>query len=234
MKLPQRIRRTGLAASLLALIAAATAPTNALAQANVDVNITIGNGITLLYYYSVLDITIDTTSLATLLTSGCALNSIPGPPIVSSYNCNRGNGGTPAMSATGSAVTATFAAPAPAAGGVDLTAVPLILANVWSVRAVGGNSTSTAVQVARGADNTLVNGAASIAINNSYGIAVGPTATLTGASPQVTTPAFADPGLATPVNGSVALSLNLSGATLSGAYSSTSGNVNYVLSVTGT
>ena len=80
----------------VALASAACFPSSVFAQANVDVNITISNGITILYYYSTLDITLNAGTLAGLLTTGCAAGSI-----ADTYYCNRGNPG---------GVTATAAA----------------------------------------------------------------------------------------------------------------------------
>jgi hypothetical protein len=218
---------------MLALLAAAAAPNSAFAQANVDVNITMGNGITILYYYSVLDITLSTTTIGSLLTADCTSFTTGGATPTQAFYCNRGNGGANTVTATAGTVTAAFTAPTSAAGSVNLAAVPLVLSNVWAVRAVGGGAATTTVQITRGADTVLNNGAsATIGINNNVGIATGATAALTGASPQATT--FTDPGLATALSGSVALSLDLSNASATGVYSSTSGNVNYVLTVTGT
>lgn len=210
----------------LALATAACFPSSAFAQANVDVNITISNGITILYYYSQLDITLNATTLAGLLTTGCT----PGT-LADTYNCDRGNPGGVTATATAGTLTASFTGPTGPAG-LNTAAVPLVLSNVWSVRAVGGSSANTTVQISRGANNTLNNGAAAILINDRYGINTGATAALTGASPQTAT--FPDPGLGGLTTGSVSLELDLTNATATGAYSSTAGNVNYVLTVTAT
>lgn len=216
-------RRLGCAALVAAGVAAF--PSAAFAQANVDVNITISNGITILYYYSALDINLNSTTLASLLTTGCTAGTLAG-----TFNCDAGAAGPVTATAAGGVVTASFAGPG--GGSINTSAVPLVLSNVWSVRAVGGNSANTTVQISRGADNSLVNGTSSIAINDNYGIATGATTGLGGASPQTVT--FADPGLGGLVTGSVALSLNLTNATATGTYSSAPGNVNYVLTVTNT
>lgn len=216
-------RRVGCAALVAAGVAAF--PSSAFAQANVDVNITISNGITILYYYSALDINLDSTTLANLLTTGCTAGSVAG-----TWNCDAGAAGPVTATAAGGVVTASFAGPG--GGTLNTAAVPLVLSNVWSVRAVGGNSANTTVQISRGADNSLVNGGSSIVINDNYGIATGATATLAGASPRNVQ--FPDPGLGGLVTGSVALSLNLTNATATGTYSSAPGNVNYVLTVTNT
>ncbi|WP_386070857.1 hypothetical protein ACFJIW_09395 [Tahibacter sp. UC22_41] len=210
----------------LALASAACFPSGAFAQANVDVNITISNGITILYYYSALDITLNSASLAGLLTTGCTAGAL-----ADTYYCNRGNPGGVTATAAAGTLTASFTGPT-GPGGLNTAAVPLVLSNVWSVRAVGGSSANTTVQISRGANNTLNNGTASIGINDNYGIATGATAALTGASPQAAT--FADPGLGGLTTGSVVLELDLTNATTTGAYSSTAGNVNYVLTVTAT
>lgn len=216
-------RRLGCAALVAAGVAAF--PSSAFAQATVDVNITISNGITILYYYSALDINLDSTTLGSLLTTGCTAGTVAG-----TFNCDAGAAGPVTATAAGGVVTASFTGPG--GGTLNTAAVPLVLSNVWSVRAVGGNSANTTVQISRGADNSLVNGGASILINDNYGIATGATATLLGASPRNVQ--FPDPGLGGLVTGSVALSLNLTNATATGPYSSTSGNANYVLTVTNT
>ncbi|MBL8301057.1 MAG: hypothetical protein JNN30_22165 [Rhodanobacteraceae bacterium] len=210
----------------LALASVACFPSGVFAQANVDVNITIGNGITILYYYSTLNITLNASALAGLLTSGCTAGTV-----ADTYYCDRGTPAGVTATAAGGTFTASFTGPT-GPGTLNTAAIPLVLSNVWSVRAVGGASANTTVQISRGANNTLNNGAASIGINDNYGIATGATATLSGASPQSAT--FADPGLGALTTGSVVLELDLTNATATGAYSSTAGNVNYVLTITAT
>ena len=214
----------------LALATAAVFPSGAFAQAqgSVDVDITLNNGITILYYYSSVDVNISLTDLfgtpagctAVSDTRACAL-----APPAAAVNAN----------VLGSELVANFSIN-PAALSINPGAVPLVLQNLWAVRAVGGSAATTTVAITAGTSTTL-NGPASSSIGMSnfrvqtpaFGAApaAGP-----GASVQ-----FPDPGLVNARPGDVRMDLNLTAATSLGDYSTT-GNLasnadsNFTLSVT--
>ncbi len=201
----QFLRRTGLAAAL-ALSLAVSMPA-AQAQVAVDVNITL-DGIVILYYYDVINVSIDSAALSGLFgVGGC------GGTVTAGIACAQGTHSGAAAYAAGqlNVANAPFAAtPAPGAAPAN---VPLFLENVWAVRAIANAGQNVQVSVVAGAD-PLVNGAAQI--------------TFTGAS--VAPASFAPPGLVNPQYGSVTLGLNLTGATAAGTYSSASGT-DYTLNV---
>lgn len=185
------------------------------AQVEVDVDITLG-GLTILYYYNQLDVTIPAAAFAGLIDS-CT-------PITNGQGCSEGAASALTATADGVGFTAD-AAIAPDTGALNLSAVPLDLDNVWAVRAVGGSSANTELTFAVGAGATLVNaGGGNIQVNSALGyVAAAPAATVS----------FSDPGLVTPTNGGVRLVLNLTNATSSGEYSGAS-NATYTISISGT
>lgn len=214
----------------LALASAAAFPSGAFAQAqgSVDVDITLNNGITILYYYSSVDVNISLTDLfgapagctSVADTRACAL-----APPVSAANAN----------VVGGELVANFSIN-PGALSINASAVPLVLQNLWAVRAVGGTAATTTVAVAAGPSTTL-NGpsGSSIGMSNfrvqtaAFGAApaVGP-----GASVQ-----FPDPGLVNARPGDVRIDLNLAAATALGDYSTTgtlatNADSNFTLTVT--
>lgn len=204
MKL-ETLRRSTVAAAL-ALSMAAVAP-SAQAQVAVDVNINL-EGIVILYYYDVINVTIDAAALGGLFGLGSCSGSV-----TAGVACSQSDRTGTATFAGGqlNLPNAPFAAtPAP---GTPPANVPLFLENVWAVRAIANAGQQVQVSVAAGAD-PLLNGAAQI--------------TLTGAS--VSPASFAPPGLVNPQYGSVTLGLNLTGATAAGVYSSASGT-DYTLNV---
>lgn len=186
-------------------------------NADVKLNITL-NPITILYYYSTVNVTIPSAVLADFL---CATS----PTIynTSAGNCDRGASAALIATKTGGTVQADGAITAPA---FNTAAIPLVLQNVWSVRALGGSTGNTTVQITAGAGINLVSGAASIGLSNfkvqSLPVVAGGTVT------------FADPGLGTARSGDVTLDLNLTNASVAGTYSSGVGVVNYVLTISGT
>lgn len=214
----------------IALASAACFPSAVLAQAqgSVDVDITLNNGITILYYYSSVDVNISLTDLfgapagCTVAgdTRACAIAPLASPVTA-----------TPLAGE----LVANFAIN-PAALSINPGAVPLVLQNLWAVRAVGGSANTTTVAIAAGPSTTL-NGPAGSTIGMSnfrvqtpaFGAsaAVGP-----GASVQ-----FPDPGLVTARPGDVRIDLNLTGATSLGDYSTTgtiasNADSNFTLTVT--
>ncbi len=214
-------RARALGAAAVAAFALAVVPGESRAQSgNVDVDITIG-GITILYYVSDVDVTLDATAIAGLMNvSGCTAGA-------NGFACNSGALAGGSQVATYNAAADQFEiagsfTPAPAPD-TAITNVPLLLNDVWAVRAVGGTSANTTVGVALGASTVL----------NSQG-GTG-TITLVSAGPAADT--FADPGLGTPRFGDVTLNLDLSGVRSGGLYSTTASDtadVNYVVSITGT
>jgi hypothetical protein len=173
------------------------------AQVEVDVDITF-NGLTILYYYSELDVTVPASAFAGLVAANCA-------GITNGIGCDQG--ASAALTATGDASGLTAnAALVAAAPSISLTAVPLDLDNVWAVRAVGGASGNTSLTFAVAGGATLVNGAGEIEVNSAQGYAG------TSGTPAATV-TFADPGLVTPQNGGVRLLLDLTDATTNGTYS---------------
>lgn len=214
----------------LALVSAAVFPSGAFAQAqgSVDVDITLNNGITILYYYSSVDVNISLTDL---------FGTPPGCTAVSDTRAC-------ALAPPGAAVTANPVAGElvanfsinPAALSINPGAVPLVLQNLWAVRAVGGSANTTTVTVAAGPSTTL-NGpsGSSIGMSNfrvqtpAFGAApaVGPAASVQ----------FPDPGLVTARPGDVRIDLNLAAATALGDYTTTgtlasNADSNFTLTVT--
>jgi hypothetical protein len=200
-------RRLPLAAMLAAPFAFTAQ--QAAAQVDVDVNITL-NGLVILNYYSQIDVTIPSAVLGGLFScAGGGSISAPG-----GVACNQGSAG--AVTATGTATQLTAAptdVPTPGPGTTP-SAVPLVLEDVWAVRAIANSGQTVGVTVTAGVE-ALTNGAASIAI----------------AGATVAPASFAPPGLVNPTYGDVTLTLNLANATLAGAYSSLSGD-DYTLDVT--
>lgn len=208
----------------LAISAAAAVSVPGLSSAgNVQVEIDLTNGVTILYYHSSLNVGLD---LATLLVpTGCT-----GSVAAGASECASTATQTQAATVAGGIATATYTAPVTA--GVDPSAVPLVLQNVWALRALGGSSGNTQVTATLGtAGATLSNGTSTIVLS---GIDVGantPGALAFSAATDAVT--VADPGLGTPLPGYVALRLNLANALATGAYSNT-GNAQYTITVTAT
>ena len=208
----------------LAISAAAAVSAPGLSSAgNVQVEIDLTNGVTILYYHSSLDVGLDLASL--LVPTGCT-----GSVAAGAVECASTATQTQAATVAGGIATATFAAPVTA--GVDPSAVPLVLQNVWALRALGGSSGNTTVTATLGtAGATLSNGASTIVLS---GIDVGantPGALAFNAAVDAVT--VADPGLGAPLPGYVALRLNLANALATGAYTKT-GSAQYTITVTAT
>jgi hypothetical protein len=186
--------------SVLVVLACALAlltPNHAAAQASVDIDINL-QGITILHYYSNLDVTIDSTALAQML--GFAGSTV--------------DEGTPSAAITVSAHPFVGDADLPTditAPSNDPSAVDLRIQNAWAVRSItaaGTNTVSTAIT-----DNTLshaVQGAGTDIIISNARVSDGVS---TGASIQ-----FNSPGLVNPQFGDVLLALDLTTATYTGAY----------------
>jgi hypothetical protein len=218
-------------ASLAVAIAALVGANAASAQnAVVDLNVTL-SPITLLYYFSTVNVTVPSSAMAGLL---CGTGSVSAIYSTSAANCDVG--ATGALNATGSGTGLTAnGAIGTSPGGFSIASVPLTLQNVWAVRAIGGTSASTTVTISLGASTSLLlagTGPQSIVISTP----TVSTAPATGGS-GTTAVTFLDPGLVTAQQGSVGLSLNLTGATAAGLYSTTAaatGDSNYILTVSGT
>lgn len=93
----------------------------------------------------------------------------------------------------------------------DPTAVPLTLLNAWAVRSLAATGESTQVTIAVN-DNTLSHTGGDTITVSSGGVRV------TGGGAFAGSASFSPPGLAAPQRGDVQLTLDLSNATLSGAY----------------
>jgi hypothetical protein len=182
-----------------ALLIAATLVTvpSATAQVSVDVDITL-QGITILQYYSNLDVTIDSTALAQML----------------GYGGTEVDEGTPSGAITVSAFPFSGDADLPTditAPSGDPSAVDLTIENAWAVRSItaaGTNTVTTAIT-----DGTLshsVQGAGTDILISNARVSDGVS---TGASIQ-----FASPGLVNPRFGDVILELDLTTATHTGEY----------------
>lgn len=223
-------RRLG--AALLIVVGALFGSTTASAQnAVVDLNVSL-SPITILYYFSTVNVTVPSSAMAGML---CGTGAPSGIYNTSAANCDLG--ATGALTATGGAGGLTANGTIGASpGGFNAAAVPLTLQNVWAVRAIGGASANTTVSVSLGSSTSLLSpagvGPASIVIS----------APLVSTAPAVsgnntTAVTFADPGLVNAQQGNVALTLNLTNALVSGLYSSgaaVTGDSNYILTVSGT
>jgi hypothetical protein len=218
-------------ASLAIAMAAVLGSTTASAQnAVVDLNVTL-SPITLLYYFSTVNVTVPSSAMAGLL---CGTGSASAVYSTSAANCDLGATGALSATGSGSGLTANGAI-GTSPGGASIANVPLTLQNVWAVRAIGGTSGSTTVTITLGASTSLLlagTGPQSIVIS----APTVSTAPATGGS-GTTAVTFLDPGLVTAQQGSVGLSLNMTGATTAGLYSTTAaatGDSNYILTVSGT
>lgn len=182
------------------------------AQGNGEVDLKlIVPGVLILDYYS--DITVT-------LTSDDIVSYLAG--VVTADSVLRNEDSTPkALGATSDGTKITTDSAAISGAGASLTAVPLVLKDVWAVRGTGSSSGIT-VTATLGSGATLANGSSS----------VGVTAAVAGLSSGAAFP-VAFPGLATgnAENGDVTLTLDLSGATTPGTYQNTAGPT-YVLSAT--
>lgn len=222
---------TKLAGALTLILggAVASAPhTSMAATGDVAVSVAITSGITILYYDATLNVTVDASTLAASVAPPC----VSGGP-AGTYNCGDATAQSVTATYAGGTLTAPFAiATTPAPGGTP-AAMPLLLTNVWAVRAIGGANATTVVTATLGTNTTLTNPAGgTIVLNPLIGVGTGVAAPALVASPA-STPAFADPGLANPISGSVILSLNLTNATKTGTYTG-AGAQQYTIAVTAT
>lgn len=182
---------------ILLAAAALLMPSQAAAQVNVDIDITL-QGVTILHYYSNLDVTIDSTALTQML--GYAGTTV--------------DEGVPSAAITVSAFPFSGDADLPTditAPTNDPSAVDLTIQNVWAVRSItaaGTNTVTTAIT-----DGTLshsVQGAGTDILISNARVTDGVS---TGASIQ-----FNSPGLINPQYGDVILELDMSTATYTGDY----------------
>ena len=223
-------RGTRFGASLVVAGALFGANSASAQNAVVDLNVTL-SPITLLYYFSTVNVTVPSTALAGML---CGSGTVGAIYSTSAANCDLG--ATGALTASGGAggLTANGAIGANP-GGFSAALIPLTLQNVWAVRAIGGTSSNTTVSIALGTSTTL-----SLAGTGPQNIVL--SAPLVSTTPNVsgnntTAVTFADPGLVNAQQGNVALTLNMANATASGLYSSSAsatGDSNYILTVSGT
>lgn len=193
----------GLRAALATVVLLAAGSVFNQAKAQVDVEVIINlPGIAILDYFSEITVNVDAAALSAL-----------------AFTCNDGTAGD-AIACDRGAVSFTAGAGSDLEGdgaitvsaGGSLANVNLLLENVWALRGIAtGNIT---VAAASGTGATLTNGAASIVTSG---------ATATPGS-------FAPPGLVNPQFGDVSMNLDLTNATLAGAYQG-SGQT-YTLTVT--
>ena len=223
--------RVRVGASMLLIFGALFGGTTASAQnAVVDLNVTL-SPITILYYFSTVNVTVPSSAMAGLLCGTGTASAIYSGSVT---NCDMG--ATGALSATGSGAGLTANGAIGSPGGFNAAAVPLTLQNVWAVRAVGGTTANTTVSVSLGTSTSLLSPAG-----------VGPSSIVLSAPLVSTAPSvsgnntnavtFADPGLVNAQQGNVALTLNMTNALVSGLYSSgaaATGDSNYILTVSGT
>ena len=194
-------------------------------NAVVDLNVTL-SPVTLLYYFSTVNVTVPSSAMAGML---CGSGTVGAIYATSAANCDLGATGVLNATGSGAGLTANGAIGTNPAG-FSGAAVPLTLQNVWAVRAIGGSSTSTTVSITLGTSATLNNGTATIVLNT-------PTVSTTGGTGNGTAAVtFADPGLVTAQQGDVGLTLNMANATAAGVYSTAAatGDSNYILTVSGT
>ena len=228
-----------LAGGLLTAFAAAISQPAAAAAGDVSVEIDLTGGVTILYYQSALKVAIDTTGFVTngtCATTGTAPNVYFDCPTTAAATINATvTGGTGLVGTSGGPTTSGTAG-----FGTNLSAVPLVLNNVWAVRALGGNSANTTVQVALQAANKTLTAPASggTIVLNGIDVGTGSLATPPGTAPATTTKTatFADPGLTTTQAGYVVLNLDMSNAKAASsagtAYTAT--GPQYVISITNT
>ena len=162
------------------------------AQADTTIDITL-EGIVILHYFSNLDVTIDSTAIAALLSPLTAPETDEGTPSANPFTVSAFPFSIDADLATDiTSPTAT------------LTAVDLELQNVWAVRAITAPATPNIAMTTSVQTSTMNHGTTGdIEITGS---AVSPTS-------------FASPGLVNPQFGDVTLTLDLTDASLTGAYS---------------
>ncbi len=214
-----------LALAICGVLGAAAPRASSAADVKMDVNIT--NGITILYYDSALTVTIDAATLAAAITVPLCTN------VTGTVTCDRGAGAATATVSGTNLVVPFTPVTTPTTGLPTVNAMPLVLQNVWAVRALGGTSANTTVTATVGTNTVLKNGAttSTIVLNGNIGIATGTAPTLSGAATAPVT--FADPGLVNAVTGSVILSLDMTNALLSGTYTGAAGQ-QYTIAVTTT
>lgn len=203
-----------------------------LAQAQtlpVDVDITIDpDGISILNYYSELDVTISPVSLAELQNSSFC------PPTAGKSECPLGAG----SAGTATTVVGVGGGELHSDGAIalvpgnNLDTLRLDMDNVWAARAVGGADVATTVSILLGAHTTLENpDTVSFIVIEQAKIYQMDGPGLPGNSVS-----FTDPGLITPVFGGVQLTLDMTMALGTGVYSSSAAAVaeNYLIGITGT
>ncbi|MCB1865964.1 MAG: hypothetical protein KDG50_11070 [Chromatiales bacterium] len=165
----------------------------ATAQVNVDIDITLG-GITILHYFSNLDVTIDATALTQMLGYG-------------GTEVDEGTAGAITVSAFPFSGDAAMTATAPTN---DPSDVDLTIQNAWAVRSITAAGTNTVEIVVT--DDTLTEGGGdTITITDAQ-------VDTAGGTQGAGTVNFDSPGLVSPQYGDVILSLDLSLATTAGTY----------------
>ncbi len=180
-------------AAVLFVAALLLMPAPASEAASVDIDITL-EGITILHYYSNLDVTIDSTALAAMLA-----------PLTPEYD-----EGVEALTISASPFSGTIAS-ALTDPGTDPSAVDLTIVNCWAVRSItaaGTNTVTTAISAATLSHTTQGPGTDIVISNARVDDGGG-----AGASVQ-----FNSPGLVNPQFGDCILELDMTTATHTGAY----------------
>ena len=198
-------------------------------NAVVDLNVTL-SPVTLLYYFSTVNVTVPSSAMAGML---CGSGTVGAIYATSAANCDLGATGVLNATGSGAGLTANGAIGTNPAG-FSGAAVPLTLQNVWAVRAIGGTSGNTTVGVSLGTSAILTRTGGTETIVLSAPL-VSTTPNVSGSGTAAVT--FADPGLVTAQQGNVALTLNMTNATVAGLYSTSgaaTGDSNYILTVSGT
>ncbi|MCP4594590.1 MAG: hypothetical protein GY842_27990 [bacterium] len=225
-KFSSRLILAVLFAGMLCVLAAP--PAHAQASGTTDVDIIL-DPLCILYYYSELDVTLDSGALAAFLTDPDAVFDAAANG-VDHYLFDTGTSAATAVAGTD--FDATFVDPTdplPTA----TTAVLLNLLNVWSARCLMEVGDTIEVEVQRGngvaapADVTLTSAASGDIVITDTGIRV----TGGGAFTAEATGLGIAPTLATPVVGDVQLTIDMSGVTNAGTFSSVAGT-DYTVTLT--
>lgn len=195
---------TVIAAAVLAFTLSAGAPTDARAQANGQIGVSIGfPPLIILYYFSNLDVTITEAALASYLTNGA------GPAF------DEGNVSVTLTHTAGTSFDEQDAAISPAPLSGSMTDAFVVIRNAWAVRSVGraaGGDTQVSMQ---SIDTATLSGSAGGTMNMD-GVAVRLAGDTGTGALNVT---WAPLGVSTPQFGDVVIELDMSNATTEGTYS---------------
>ncbi len=187
------LRTSGVAMVLAVALMMVSVP--AAKAASVDIDITL-QGITILHYYSNLDVTIDSTALGQLLS-----------PLTSPEH----DEGTEALTISASPFSGTIAT-ALTSPTLDPSAVDLTIVNCWGVRSItaaGTNTVTTAITTAT-MSHSVEGAGTDIVISNAR--------VTDGVQAAAASVQFDSPGLVNPELGDCILELDMTTATHTGTY----------------